>query len=978
MSSLHLTAVTVAHAVVGRNLRRLVGGAATGGAILVAAPLAATVDAQSDRPTIAAWTTEQGLPSNIVLGIQQTADGYLWLASYQGLVRFDGVEFRTLTETDIPGLARSSFQAVARDSAGALWAATESAGVVRLSGGEWRVFTTRDGLPSDRLTAMTVDRRGDVWVGSRAGVSRIADGRVESLPPLPMTAGEGGASVSALAAGADGTLWIGTVTGGVLRYRDGVYTRLAERDGLGDDRVTSLHADGDVLWVGAYGNGLTRVSVAHSGGTSAGMFTRLATRGPSAPQRVNDILRRADGVLWLAADNGLFRLDGDSAVLVTRRDGSGITQAEALRVDAEGNLWIGSRQGGLYRLRDASAQTLTSADGLPHDLVTAVDGDGAGGLWIATSGGVAHSGAGGMAVFDRAGGALPDDIARDVLRDSAGTVWVATNGGLSRFRDGRWRSFTVADGLADDRVRTLATGDGGTLWIGTLNGLSALRGERFTSYGRADGLTDGYVLSVFEDSRGTLWVGTQGAGLFRRTAGGFVPGPRALVNQPVFRVTESADGTLWIGSARGLARLRGDSVRLFTARDGLPANTIFQVVDDGAGQLWLTGPWGIGSVAAAELAAVADGVKPRATVRQFGRDDGIPAHEASSISRSWLGPDGVLRFATPSGIALLDPRRIHRNTRPPPTHLEQVVVDGVDMGAASRLDVGAGTQKLEFRFTAPSFVAPALVRFRYRLDPFDDDWVDGGTQRIAHYTRLSPGRYTFRVQARNEDGVWSDSAATVSLRLRPYFWQTWWFAALIIAALAALAILAHWLRVTRVARQVREETLRVMSLRDELTGLYNRRGLLELADQQIRVAERERRGFILVFADMDGMKRVNDTFGHRQGDRAIVDAAAILRTTFRASDIVGRLGGDEFAIIMPEEPGASPESARAEVEAACQRLEETVARHNAAASRPYRLALSVGMSHFEPGSPVSIEALLDSADRQMYAHKREKSRGGVA
>jgi diguanylate cyclase (GGDEF)-like protein len=975
MSSPHRTAVAaVEQPTVSRHLRRLVAGVATGGAILLAAPITVTLGAQSDRPTIAAWTTEHGLPSNIVLGIQQTRDGYLWLASYQGLVRFDGVEFRTLTETDIPGLARSSFRALARDSSGALWAATESAGVVRLSGGEWRVFTTRDGLPSDRLTALTVDRRGDVWVGSRDGVSRIADGRVESLPPLPMTAGEGGASVTALAAGGDGSLWIGTVTGGVLRYRDGAYTRLTERDGLGDDRVASLHADGDVLWVGAYGNGITRIRT----GTSGDTLTRLAARGPSSPQRVNDILRRADGVLWMAADNGLFRLSGDSAVLVNRRDGSGITQAEALRVDAEGSLWIGSRQGGLYRLRDASAQTMTTADGLPHDLVAAVDGDGAGGLWIATSGGVAHNDARGISVFTRASGALPDDIARDILRDSTGTVWVANNGGLTRFRDGRWRSFTAADGLADDRARTLATGKGGTLWIGTLNGLSALRGDRFTSYGRADGLTDGYVLSVFEDSRGTLWVGTQGAGLFRRTASGFVPGPPALTNQPVFRVTESADGTLWFGSARGLARLRGDSVRLFTSRDGLPANAVFQVVDDHTGRLWLTGPWGIGSVATADLDAVADGRRPTVTVRQFGRDDGMPAHEASSISRSWLGPDGVLRFATPAGVALLDPRRIRRNTLPPPTHLEQVVVDGVPVGNAQRLDLATGTRKLEFRFTAPSFVAPALVRFRYRLDPFDHDWVDGGTQRAAHYTRLSPGRYTFRVQARNEDGVWSDSAATVSLRLRPYFWQTWWFAAILTAALAALAILAHWLRVTHVARKVREETLRAMSLRDELTGLYNRRGLLELADQQMRVAERERRGFILVFVDMDGMKRINDTFGHSQGDRAIVDAAALLRSTFRASDILGRLGGDEFAVIMPEEPGASPESARAEVEAACVRLEETVARHNATANRPYRLALSVGMSHFQPGSPVSIEALLDSADRQMYAHKREKSAGGVA
>ncbi len=972
--SLRSTTVSNSHY---QRHRRLLARVFTGAALACAtASAVGPLAAQVVRPTIADWTTEQGLPSNIVLGIQQTDDGYLWLASYQGLVRFDGVVFRTFIENDIPGLARASFWEVTRDSVGRLWAATENAGVVRLSKGEWRVFTTRDGLQSDRPTAMAVDERGALLVGSRAGISRISDDRVESLPPLPTIAGDGGFTVSALAVATDGTIWIGTVSRGVVRYRDGVYTRLTESDGLGDDRVTSLHAEDNTVWVGAYGRGVTRIR-----GDS---LTRLAARGAAAPLRVNDILRCDDGLILLAADNGLFSLAADAteddfAAHVTRRDGTGISQAEALQVDAEGNLWIGSRQGGLFRLREGSARAITTADGLPDNLVAAVEGDGNGGLWIATSRGVAHRNTDGVSVFTRANGALRDDIARDVIREADGTVWVATNGGLSMLRDDRWQSFTTANGLADDRARTLATGAGGTLWIGTFNGLSSLKDGRFTSYGRADGLTDGYVLSVFEDSKGTLWVGTQAAGLFRRTADGrFTHGPQLLTNQPVFRVTETEDGTLWIGSARGLARLRGDSVRLFTAQDGLPGNTIFQAVADGAGQLWLTGPWGIGRVALTELEDVTAGRRPSLTVRQFGRDDGMPAREASSISRSSLGPDGVLRFATPSGVALLDPRRVRRNEMPPPAHLEQVVVDGVSVGNSASLEVGAGSQKVEFQFTAPSFVAPALLRFRYRLAPFDHGWVDGGTQRVAQYTHLSPGRYTFRVQARNEDGVWSDQAAVVNLRLLPYFWQTWWFGALAITGLALAAALAHWMRVRHVAREVREQTLRAMSLRDELTGLYNRRGLLELADQQMRMAERDRRGFVLVFVDMDGMKRINDTFGHQQGDRAIMDAAAQLRATFRASDIVGRLGGDEFAVIMPEEADATTESTFAEVDAACTRLKENVDTHNATANRPFRLALSVGVSRFVPGSPTSIEVLLDSADREMYAQKRVKGSGGAA
>lgn len=931
-----------------------------------------------------AWGTEHGLPSNIVLDIAQTGDRYLWLASYQGLVRFDGVEFRTFTEADIPGLASSSFWSVTVDRDGALWAATENAGIVRRDSRGWRTFTSRDGLANDRVTAMHVGPDGSLWVGTGGSVSRIRDGKVTRLPQLPPDPDGRQAVVTAIASAPGDGLWIGTVAGGLLRHQDGSYSRITTADGLGDDRITALHCEADgTLWVGAYGSGLTRIH-----GDS---IVRLPVGTPVPPQRVNDMLRSRDGTLWLAADNGVFRVEDGAARAVWQRDGTGVPQAESLFEDAEGSLWIGSRQSGLFRLREPSARSVGTADGLPHALVYAATGDGAGGEWIATQGGVLHRTPRGNRLFTRAAGALRDDISRDIMRDRSGQVWVATNGGLTLLgHDGEMaRTFTTRDGLVDDRVRTLAEGRDGTLWIGTLNGLAALRDGRFTSYGPADGLTDAYILSVTEDSRGTLWVGTQTGGLFRKTAAGFVQGPAPLTGQAVFRVSESPDGTLWAGSARGLARVRGDSVRLFTTLDGLPGNASFQALDDGEGQLWLTGPWGIGRVSIAQLDAVAEGRLGAVTFKQLGRDDGLPAHDASSISRAWLGPDRVLRIPTPAGLGLLDPELIHPNTVPPPAHVELVLADGVPLGddvdifsAAPSLETGPGTRKLEFRFTAPSFVAPTLIRFRYQLEPFDDGWVDGGTQRVAHYTSLRPGHYTFRVQARNEDGVWSEHAAAVELNLLPYFWQTHWFAALVVLALAAIAFGAHRMRVLAVASHVREETLREASLRDELTGLYNRRGLLELADQQMRLAERERRGFTLVFVDMDGMKRINDTFGHQQGDQAIVDAAAQLRATFRASDVIGRLGGDEFAVIVPDAPGSASEgappavaSSTAEVAAACERLAEAVSRHNATANRPYRLALSVGASRFDPDEPVSMEVLLDSADREMYAQKRVRSSG---
>jgi diguanylate cyclase (GGDEF)-like protein len=925
---------------------------------LAAAVLASHAHAQAapEGFAIAGWNTEDGLPSNVARDIQQTPDGFLWLASFDGLVRFDGVAFRSFAEAEIPGLARASFRRLAVDRRGALWAASETGGVVRWANGRWKVFTTRDGLSSDRATTLLPDPDGSMWVGTRAGVSRIDGDRVTRLA-LP-----GEVAVSALALDREGGLWIGTVATGVLRHKEGALTRVTRRDGLGDDRVTALRVDGDgSVWVGTFA-GVARIH--------AGRVTRPGAGSTALPVPVNDLLRDGDGAWWLAADNGLFRLQGERVTPVERPGGEAFNQVEALEADREGNVWIGTRQGGLFRLRRTGVRMLTTRDGLPHDFAAAVTGDGAGGEWIATRGGVVHRTAKGTAAYTQRGGALRDEVARDVARDRAGDVWVATNSGLTRLRAGQATTYTTRDGLPDDRVRVVLEDREGALWIGTYNGLARLAGGRFTHFGAAQGLPDGYVLSLHQDRAGTLWVGTQAAGLFRLRGSRFVPGPIELARQPVFRMSSDADGTLWAGTSRGLARLRGGRVTLFTTRQGLHGNTVFQALDDGAGALWLTGPWGIARVPRGDLEAVGAGRARGVNAKGFGISDGLGVREVSSIGGSWRAPDGVLHFPTPGGVALIDARRLSRNVVPLVTQIERVIADDAEYSGAAPVVVGPGNHRLEIIFTAPSFVAPGELRFRYRLDGFDREWAEVGTRRAAFYTNLPPGRYTFRVQARNEDGVWSRSTATVQLRLRPYFWQTRWFLALAVLVAAAAVYGVHRLRVRAAQYASRDEVLRAMSLRDELTGLYNRRGLLALAEQQIAASVRAGLGFDVLFIDLDHLKRINDTLGHAQGDQALRDTAALLRATFRKSDVVARLGGDEFAVLVIRTPADSPQGG---AEAAIGRLYEAVERHAATLRRPYTLSMSVGASAFDPADPATLESLLERADQQMYAHKRHRA-----
>jgi diguanylate cyclase (GGDEF)-like protein len=939
------------------------------GAAFLAAPGAAAQAAPSDadaasRFAVAEWSTEDGLPSNAVRDVRQTADGYLWLATYEGLVRFDGVAFRSFSEADVPGLRRASFRRLAVDRRGGLWAAGESSGVLRWANGRWKVFTTREGLASDRVTAVLPDPDGSVWVGTRSGISHIEGDRVTRLP-IPR--GEPEPAVTSLALAADGGLWVGTVAGGVLRLHGGAVTRITRREGLGDDRVTALRVGRDgAVWVGTFA-GVARID-------DRGV-TRPGAGGPGLPSPVNDLLEDGEGGWWLGADNGLFRLEGGRIEPVTRPDGTGFVQVEGLYADREGNVWLGSRQAGLLRLRHAAVQMVTTRSGLPHDFVTAVIGDGRGGQWIATRGGVVHRTARGAVDARYAGETLGDEVARDVLLDRKGVLWVATNSGLTSLHAGRAATLTRRDGLPDDRARTLFEDRAGALWVGTFNGLARVADGQVSRFGPEQGLLDGYVLSIHQDRGGTLWVATQSAGLFRLQGGRFVPGPAELAGQPVFRMTSDADGTLWAGTSRGLARVRGGRVTIFTTRHGLRGNTVFQALDDGAGSLWLTAPWGVARVPRAELEAVGAGRARLASAKTFGRNDGLAVSEVSSIGNAWRGPDGVMYFPTPAGVALIDPRRLTPNVVPVIPHVERVVADGAEFTDTVPIQVAPGRHRLEFYFTAPSFVSPENLRFRYRLEGFDPGWTDGGTRRAAFYTNVPPGRYAFQVQARSEDGVWSADTSGVSLYLRPYFWQTRWFFALAALGAVALILVLHRVRVRAAEFASREEVLRAMSLRDELTGLYNRRGLLALAEHTMESAVRLRAGFGVLFIDIDGLKGINDAHGHAVGDQALREAAALLRATCRKTDVLARLGGDEFAVLLIGREDADVTERGASI--AMARLNHAFERHAVAVKRPYTLSASIGASHFDPADPSPLELLLERADHEMYATKRFRSHGAA-
>lgn len=777
-----------------------------------------------------AWRTDSGLPQNTVHAIEQTRDGYLWLGTDGGLVRFDGVDFVTFDEENTPQFKSDTVTDLLEDTSGTLWIST-AAGLVSDRAGVFTAYDATQGLPADtvwfsyedhrhRLWAMTPS--GPAWFDGRkftslAGAQSAAPLRRQALAEDAKTLWLGGSSgvyaldidspaphldqrllagvpANALELDEQGSLWIGTDEG-LERYAGGAllpFTALP-----GKQAVTALHPDEHGgMWAGT-ARGLMHV-------TSEG--TLLPFAPGRSTERVDQLFQDSSHVLWISTERGVFRLQGDELQSFTAGSPLAVNRVLSMREDREGNLWLGTDSAGLHLLRDQKFTTYTTRDGLSGDFVRSVLETAEGALWIGTDGaGLNRSTGTGFAHYSTAQG-LSSNVILSLADGGHGDLWVGTPNGLNLLHAGgqRVERFTTADGLPDDFIRSLSTDRDGSLWIGTRHGLAHLAGGKISSFSSMDGLASDFIGAVVRGDRAPdpLWVGTSG-GLSRLAGGVFTnyTVEQGLSNNTVTAIAQDRTGTVWLGTnGGGLNRLQPDSghaaIQAFPS-SRLPG-TIYGMLEDAGGQLWLSSKTGIFRVPMAQLNSYRPGAQ--LAVTSYGTGDGMAIRECSSGGHpaAWRRADGSLWFATLDGVATVDPAHLAENRVPPPVAIETVLVDDRPRSVNQPLTLAPGAHRLEFRYAGLSFVAPEKVQYRYQLEGFDKGWIDAGTRRAAFYTNLPPGPYRFRVLAANNDGVWNLTGASFPLRLRPHFYQTFWFYSALALALLGLAYLVYRWRVLEV------------------------------------------------------------------------------------------------------------------------------------------------------------------------------------
>lgn len=740
-------------------------------ALLVGAALTVSLGRQLDGQepdhiladySLTSWTTKDGL-AGTVWAIAQDRDGYLWLGTGNGLLRFDGARFaswesmggaplpsgsvRALWASDdgtlwvgfgeaavisrlreglvqtfgeAEGLVPSAVSAFAEDRAGRIWASTGS-GLFGFSDGRWQRADAATGLPAGAATSVYIDRKGTVLAGTANAVYAHAEGasHFEPVPGSPAT-------VRSLTEDAEGALW---VSDPLIGFR-----RLVERPGLSESRpgrgFRVLHDRRGDLWVGTLGQGLWRIR--HVEATGDRTLETTTVRTGLSSDGIRSLLEDREGNIWAGTSEGLNRLTPHRVTPVLS-----LGLVRAIDVTRDGRVWVGT------------------AEELIHFSET-------NGLWQTDQPNVPMPGI------------------RALHADTDGSAIIATDDGLWRATGARIAPIAHPEARALTRVDAIASDHRGGLWIADRDrGLFHMRNGTLEAVGLSFGANDGRVISAYSDRSGRLWLGLTGSRLLGLIDDGarqeFTP-EDGIGSGPHSAIYEDRNGLIWVGGNGSLSWFSGGAFHQIDRDNGFPPGVVSSVIEDDERHIWAGTPAGLVRIARSEFELAAADATYQVRFRIYDLADGLAGLPVGAGNRSAIrASDSRLWFTTSGGLTIVDPRRLNQTRLPAPVRIETVMVDDARVSPAAGMAFAPGTRRVQVDYTAPLLTSAFKTRFRYRLDGFDSDWIDAGSRRQAVYTNLPPRSYSFQVAASDEDGLWSDEGATLAFSIRPFFYQTAWF-----------------------------------------------------------------------------------------------------------------------------------------------------------------------------------------------------------
>ncbi len=772
-------------------------------------PVKAQTPGITDSPFIVdAWTSKDGLPENAVISVIQTRDGYLWIGTLNGLVRFDGNHFTVFNEYNTPGLNSDRIVYLFEDSHTNLWIGTDTAEVALVQEGKVKKIDLGRAGHEGRLVSACEDATGAVWLYTAdAQLGRYQDGKLETLnlnisyPPI----------CRMLIAEKSGPLWLGEYGvgepwGQLLSFRPANFHPPA----LSFDQQFRVEK-------------LDFILARQRGGTWRLVNGRVEKWGTIQREKdwgaypwgnapvTSACEDKAGNLIVGTLGQGIFWYDaGGKYQQISTDQGLSLASVLSLCMDHEGNLWVGTDGGGLDRIKGKIFHT---PEGLHPWVAQSIAEDAQGGLWV-TFGAYGATYWKTNAVKDFHVGRYQN--AWTVLVDHQQQVWIGSwEEGLFQLHTNEFESATGSTNLGH-RIFALFEDNQGRLWSGTQNGLAQQDGEDWKIYTTSNGLSENIVRALAENAEGDLWIGTESRGLDLFKHGQFISYPaseNALPGNDISCLYLDQEGVLWVGtSGHGLARYDHGTWQRYSSDDGLAGNSIDYIIEDDGGFLWIGSNAGLMRIQRESLNGFVHGKGNSIHCRTYVETDGLPTRECSAGSQpaACRTRDGRLWFPTTKGLVSVNPEDIKTNHQPPVIMIESVLVDGQEQKTnrfnstwQASVTITPGHEQLEIHYTGLNFSAPNEVRFKYRLEGHEAAWTEAGDARVAYYPNVPPGDYTFRVIAANEDGVWNEAGGVLAVKILPYFWQTWWFRTVLIACLiGVVAAIVRFLSTQKLRRQL--------------------------------------------------------------------------------------------------------------------------------------------------------------------------------
>jgi ligand-binding sensor domain-containing protein/signal transduction histidine kinase len=750
-------------------------------------------------------------PSNVVHMIQ-TRDGYLWMATLSGLVRFDGLKFTAYDNFSTPSIAATGFKCLYEDKHQNLWIGSNGAGLFLKKPNRFKKYEVPFGSGSNNIERIFLDSKENLWLCTLKGLIKFKDSTF-SLVQVKGKSADSDFPMYDIAEDDQGVIWVGS-SDGVLKYENGELKKYTWKGISLAGEIVAMHITYDQkLWLASYGNG---VFVA-----SHDTLTKVYV--PDGFKHPTSILEDRNNNVWVGSEFGVVRYKDNLASYIEAAKGLSSNNVTALCEDHEGSIWLGTYYSGLNRLREGAFTNYTVLNGLTHNTVHSIFQSANGTIFLGNESNVTFYRDG---IFTKLSKQFPELAGvriRDIGEDTDGTLWIASYDGVFSIKGNKIRKFTIQDGLSNTQARVVFV-DNKQVWIGTREGLNFWQNGKWKIYSVKEGLQNDFIMSILRLHDGSLIVGTTD-GIFKLKRDMFEPfvTDKGQFSSTIFRTYEDKENYLWIGTTYGLVCVKDNRLYNFSDTHKLLSGNIYQPLEDSLGALWLTSSVGVVRILKSELLHRMMSDTVTLHPRLFDKSSGLRTNELTPTSKALVSRDGTIWFPTLEGVAVIDPSNILINKTPPPLIIEKLMVGGREYDTFDHLTIPPGSRNIEIHYTGLSFMIPKKVSFKYKLDGFDKEWNDVGDRRIAYYTSLPPGNYSFSLAACNNDGVWNVKEGALTFHVEKALWQTapFYIMIVLVTGLLIFGIIDYRTRRVKQLNRVLEEkiderTSQVLSQKEEI------------------------------------------------------------------------------------------------------------------------------------------------------------------